>query len=146
MKKPEVSQAVNLSHIVLCVCFSNLLVYNKNILKNIYINHIKWYSRDYQNKQICTSCRNKSLYSCLIMCIDWILMRSGWRWNAMCHLVNMHRSGQWNITIGSTKKNHWQAHYCKRYHRGKVIKDLNFTKRFVSFFITEKALKVVLYL
>lgn len=22
----------------------------------------------------------------------------------MCHLVNMHRSGQWNITIGSTKK------------------------------------------
>lgn len=22
----------------------------------------------------------------------------------MCNLVNMHRSGQWNITIGSTKK------------------------------------------
>lgn len=22
----------------------------------------------------------------------------------MCHLVNMHRSGQWNITIGGTKK------------------------------------------
>lgn len=38
------------------------------------------------------------------MCIDWILMRLGWGWNAMCHLVNMHRSGQWNITIGSTKK------------------------------------------
>lgn len=55
----------------------------------------------------------------------------------MCHLVNMHRSGQWNITIGSTKKNHWQAHYCKRYHRGRVIKDFDFTKRFVFFYHRE---------
>lgn len=63
----------------------------------------------------------------------------------MCHLVNMHRSGQWNITIGSTKK--------------KIIDKLIIAKDIIVegsskililqkdsfFFITEKALKVVLY-
>lgn len=61
----------------------------------------------------------------------------------MCHLVNMHRSGQWNITIGSTKKSltslllqkisSWKGH-----QRFKFYKKIRF-----FFFITEKALKVV---
>lgn len=61
----------------------------------------------------------------------------------MCHLVNMHRSGQWNITIGSTKKIIDKLIIAKDIIVEGSSKILILQKD--SFFITEKALKVVLY-
>lgn len=62
----------------------------------------------------------------------------------MCHLVNMHRSGQWNITIGSTKKIIDKLIIAKDIIVEGSSKILILQKD-SSFFITEKALKVVLY-
>lgn len=62
----------------------------------------------------------------------------------MCHLVNMHRSGQWNITIGSTKKIIDKLIIAKDIIVEGSSKILILQKD-SFFFITEKALKVVLY-
>lgn len=62
----------------------------------------------------------------------------------MCHLVNMYRSGQWNITIGSTKKIIDKLIIAKDIIVEGSSKILILQKD-SFFFITEKALKVVLY-
>lgn len=62
----------------------------------------------------------------------------------MCHLVNMHRSGQWNITIGSTKKIIDKLIIAKDIIVEGSSK-IQILQKDSFFFITEKALKVVLY-
>lgn len=62
----------------------------------------------------------------------------------MCHLVNMHRSGQWNITIGSTEKNKsLTSSLLQKISSWKGHQRFKFYKKIRFFFITEKALKVV---